>query len=67
MATGMPMKVREVVRMLEKAGWIQLRVKGSHRQFRHPSKRLVVTVPGSDGKDLALGTMKDILKKADLI
>ncbi len=61
-----PMKVREVVRLLEKAGWIEIRSKGSHRHFRHPDRALVITVPGADGKDLAPGTLNDILKKAGL-
>ena len=62
----MPIKVRELIRLLDRNCWIQLRAKGSHRQFRHPSKPLVVTVPGSDGKELADGTLNDILKKAGL-
>jgi predicted RNA binding protein YcfA (HicA-like mRNA interferase family) len=47
----MPMKVRELIRLLEQKGWIQLRAKGSHRQFRHPSKPLVITVPGNEAKN----------------
>lgn len=62
----MPMKVREVVRLLEKAGWIEMRSKGSHRNFRHPDRQSVITVPGNDGKELAAGTLNDILKKAGL-
>jgi predicted RNA binding protein YcfA (HicA-like mRNA interferase family) len=62
----MPIKVRELIRLLEKEGWIQLRVKGSHRQFRHPSKPLVITVPGNEGQELSPGTLNDILKKAGL-
>lgn len=60
------MKVREVVRLLERNGWIELRRSGSHRQFRHPVRPLVITVPGNEGKDLAPGTLNDILKKAGL-
>jgi predicted RNA binding protein YcfA (HicA-like mRNA interferase family) len=52
--------------MLEKAGWIEMRMKGSHRHFRHPVTPLLVTVPGNDGKELAPGTLNDILKKAGL-
>ena len=62
----MPMKVREVVRLLEKQGWRELRSKGSHRHFKHPYERLVITVPGNDGKELAPGTLNAILKKAGL-
>jgi predicted RNA binding protein YcfA (HicA-like mRNA interferase family) len=62
----MPLKVREVIRMLEKAGWTEMRSKGSHRHFKHPDKQSVITVPGNDGKELAPGTLSDILKKAGL-
>ncbi|MDR3719469.1 MAG: type II toxin-antitoxin system HicA family toxin [Bryobacteraceae bacterium] len=62
----MPITVRQLIRLLERNGWIQLRVKGSHRQFRHFSKPLVITVPGNEGRELASGTLNDILKKAGL-
>jgi len=62
----MPMKVREVIKLLERNGWRQLRSEGSHRSFRHPLRPLVVTVPGNDGKELSLGTLNDILKKAGI-
>lgn len=62
----MPLKVREVVRMLEQAGWVEIRTKGSHRHFRHPERPLLITVPGNGGKELAPGTLNDILKKAGL-
>ena len=60
----MPMKVREVIRLLEKAGWREIRIKGSHRHFKHPEQRWVVTVPGNEGKELSPGTLNAILKKA---
>ena len=62
----MPMKVREVVKLLLKEGWIEMRSKGSHRHFKHPQYPSVITVPGNDGRELAPGTLNDILKKAGL-
>ncbi len=62
----MPLKVREVIRLLDKNGWVKMRSRGSHRQFRHPSQPLVITVPGNEGTELAPGTLKAILKKAGL-
>jgi predicted RNA binding protein YcfA (HicA-like mRNA interferase family) len=49
----MPMKVREVIRLLEKHGWVEMRSRGSHRHFKHPDEAFVITAPGSDGKELA--------------
>ena len=46
----MPMKVREVVRLLEEHGWKEIRSKGNHRHFKHPEQRYVITVPGNEGK-----------------
>ena len=62
----MPMKVREVVRLLEQNGWVEIRSKGSHRHFKHPTQAFVITVPGNPGKELATGTLNAILKKAGL-
>lgn len=60
------MKVRDVVRMLHDDGWFEARARGSHRQFKHPTKRGRVTVPGKPNDDLAVGTLKSILKQAGL-
>jgi predicted RNA binding protein YcfA (HicA-like mRNA interferase family) len=40
------MKVRDVVKRLERDGWYLVPSKGGHRQFKHPTKRGKVTVPG---------------------
>ena len=58
------MKVRDLIRLLESNGWRLKATKGSHRQFRHPEKGLVVTVAGHPGKDVPIGTLKAILRSA---
>jgi predicted RNA binding protein YcfA (HicA-like mRNA interferase family) len=63
----MPMKVREVIYFLQKRGWIEIRARGSHRNFKHPNSPYVITVPGTDGKEVAPGTLKDILRKAKVV
>lgn len=60
------MKVRDVIKLLESKKWKQVRQKGSHRAFKHPSKRMVVTVPGHPGDDVPAGTLKSILTKAEI-
>ena len=62
----MTMKVREVIRLLEKHGWVELRSRGSHRHFKHLNQPSVITVPGQEGKELVPGTLNAILKKAGL-
>ena len=60
------MKIRDILRLLKRDGWYLARTRGSHRQFKHPRKRMVVTVPGQFGKDVPMGTLKAILKSAEL-
>ena len=60
------MKVGDVLRLLGKDGWLLVATRGSHRQFKHPSKPGRVTVAGKPGDDLAAGTLASILKQARL-
>ena len=62
----MPLKVSELIRMIEADGWILDRVRGSHRVYVHATKPGIVVVPGKLGKDLPLGTERSILKQAGL-
>ena len=60
------MKVRDVLRLLEDDGWYLVRTRGSHRQYKHPTKAGLVTLPGKPGDDLAPGTLNSIFKQAGL-
>lgn len=60
------MKVREVITLIESDGWAIVATRGSHRQFKHPTKKGRVTVAGKPSADLALGTLNSILKQAGL-
>ena len=60
------MKVREVIRMLEDDGWILVITKGSHRQFKHPTKPGRVTVSGQLGDDMPKGTFASVKRQAGL-
>ena len=60
------MKVRDAVKLIEHDGWFQVRMKGSHHQFKHPTKAGLVTIPGRPNDDLAVGTLNSILKQAGL-
>lgn len=60
------MKVGDVLRLLADDGWVQVAQKGSHRQFKHPTKRGKVTVPGKLSDDLPTGTLLSILRQAGL-
>ena len=60
------MKVRELIKLIEDDGWYHIKTKGSHRQFKHPTKEGKVTVPGKMGKDVPKGTRNSVLKQAGL-
>jgi predicted RNA binding protein YcfA (HicA-like mRNA interferase family) len=60
------MKVKDLIALLETDGWRQVRMKGSHRQFQHPTKPGTVTVAGKLSVDLPPGTLNSVLKQAGL-
>jgi predicted RNA binding protein YcfA (HicA-like mRNA interferase family) len=60
------MKVRELIKLIEKDGWLMVRTKGSHRQFHHSTKRGTVTVAGKESVDVPIGTLNSVLKQAGL-
>ena len=59
-------KVREAIRLIQRDGWYLVRTRGSHRQYKHPSKRGTVTIAGNENRDLAPGTWNSILRQAGL-
>ena len=62
----MPLKVREIIKLIEADGWRLIRTTGSHRHYVHDNKPGVVTVPGKPTKDLPIGTERSILKQAGI-
>ena len=60
------MKVREVIRLLEADGWYLARTRGSHRQYKHPTKKGKVTIPGQLNENIPPGTANSILRQAGL-
>lgn len=59
-------KVGEAIRRIEADGWVLDRTKGSHRQFKHPTKPGLVTVAGKKSDDLAPSTWASIKKQAGI-
>ena len=57
-------KVREVIRMLEDEGWFLHRQKGSHRQFKHPTKKGAVTVNQKPSDTIDQEILNSIWKQA---
>lgn len=62
----MPMKVKDLIELLEADGWVQVRQRGSHRQYHHPVKPGTVTVAGKVNVEVPPGTLSSALKQAGL-
>jgi predicted RNA binding protein YcfA (HicA-like mRNA interferase family) len=60
------MKVKELIKLIEYNGWVQVRTKGSHRQYKHSVKLGTVTVSGKLNVDVPLGTLNSILRQSGL-
>ena len=56
-------KPRQMIKVLERSGFIFIRQKGSHRLYRKGELR--VTVPYHN-KDIKPGTLRNILKQSNL-
>ncbi len=55
----------EVLSALSRAGFQQVRQRGSHVRLRHPDGR-VVTVPRHGSQDIGRGLLRKILRDAEL-
>jgi len=60
------MKVRDIVKRIEEDGWYLVRIRGDHRQYKHPIKKGIVTISGQLGKDMPIGTLLNVLKQAQI-
>ncbi|WP_308446366.1 type II toxin-antitoxin system HicA family toxin [Iodobacter sp.] len=59
------MTSQALIKMLISDGWYEVATRGSHHQFKHPTKLGRVTVPHPK-KDLPIGTLNSIKKQAGL-
>ena len=59
------MNSRDLIVALKADGWFQVRQSGSHVQFKHPTKKGLVTVP-HPSRDIARGTLRNIEKQSGL-
>ncbi len=55
------LKPREVVRVLERMGFVEVRQRGSHKQYRHADGRCT-TVPFHSRRDVSPLLLRQILK-----
>ena len=56
----------EVIRALERAGFVVARVDGSHHTMKREGHPFVLTVPVHGNKSVKDGTLRSLIRKADL-
>ena len=57
------MNSREIIRAIERAGWVHAVTRGSHWQFTHPKRSGRVTVPHPE-RDIPIGTLRSIERQS---
>ena len=62
----MPLKPREMEKIILADGWVFKEQNGSHRQYVHPTKEGKVTIPFHKGKELDRRTELSIRSQAGL-
>jgi predicted RNA binding protein YcfA (HicA-like mRNA interferase family) len=60
------MKVRDAITLVEALGWFQVRQRGSHRIFQHPTRPGIVVIAGKPSAELKPGTWSEVQKQAGL-
>lgn len=61
-----PVKPTQLIAALERAGFVVVRIRGSHHFLRHHADASRETVVALHGRELPRGTLADILKQAGL-
>ncbi len=59
------LKAREVIAILETLGFVEVRQRGSHKQYRHADGRCT-TVPVHSGRDISPILVRQIAKDIEL-
>jgi len=57
---------KELCKIVQNKGWILKRIKGSHHVFEKAGLETTLSIPIHSNKDLKIGTLKSIMKQANL-
>ncbi len=61
------MKVRDVIRALLAAGWVQVRQESSHRVFKKDGAQNNVVINGHDSDDLSPGVLSKVRRETGVL
>jgi predicted RNA binding protein YcfA (HicA-like mRNA interferase family) len=56
----------QVERILSKHGFVVVSQKGSHKKWKHAGRGLLVIVPYHKGRNLPIGTLRNIMKNSEI-
>ena len=57
---------KKLCKIVERKGWILKKVTGSHHIYEKLGENKIISIPVHRNQDLKLGTLKSIMKIADL-
>ena len=57
---------KKLCKIVEQRGWILKRVTGSHHIYQKPDNQQILSIPVHRDQDLKLGTLKSLMKIANL-
>jgi predicted RNA binding protein YcfA (HicA-like mRNA interferase family) len=60
------LKFRDIIKAVEADGWQMVAQRGSHRQYKHPTKPGKETIAGHPAADAAPKTLKSVLEQVGL-
>ncbi len=60
------MTAKKIESLVKKGGWFFVRQNGSHKIYKHGAIKGIVVIPFHGNKDLPIGTLKSIIKKAEI-
>ncbi|MUG91171.1 addiction module toxin, HicA family [Scytonema sp. UIC 10036] len=57
---------KKLCTIVEKKGWILRKITGSHHIYKHPDYEQILSIPVHTNKDLKIGTLRALMKIAEL-
>jgi predicted RNA binding protein YcfA (HicA-like mRNA interferase family) len=58
---------KKLCKIIEKKGWILKKITGSHHIYQQSNENKIISIPVHRNQDLKLGTLKSIMKMAQLL
>ncbi|MEA5620621.1 type II toxin-antitoxin system HicA family toxin [Cronbergia sp. UHCC 0137] len=58
---------KNLCKIVEKKGWILKKITGSHHIYEKADENKIISIPVHKNQDLKLGTLKSIMKIAELV